>query len=139
MAKTTVTPSEVIGKKEVKEMVTSFKDVGKLGEGLKKSITEEMMKLFNEGKIISEEAQEYLQTFERLYGQKGGAEVVEEKEEFKETLEELEARLFKKENFTLSKDWEKSLKVEGFKEKEHYYIKNGNFYCKNKKLMEFIL
>jgi len=60
-------------------------------------------------------------------------------ETIKETLEELEARLFKKENFTLSKDWEKSLKAEGFKEKEHYYIKNGNFYCKNKKLMEFIL
>ncbi|MDR0282106.1 MAG: hypothetical protein LBI53_01960 [Candidatus Peribacteria bacterium] len=56
-----------------------------------------------------------------------------------ETLEELEARLFKKENFTLSKDWEKNLKVEGFKEKEHYYIENGNFYCKSKKLMEFIL
>ena len=57
----------------------------------------------------------------------------------KETLEGSESRLFQKENFTLSEDWKKKIKVEGFKEKEHYYIKNGNFYCRSKKLMEFIL
>jgi len=138
MTKAAVNSPDTIEKKDVKEMIISFKNEGKTGDELKNSITKEMLKLFTEGKIISEEAQEYLQTFERLYGNKGEEAIVEEKLTT-ETLEELKSRLFKKENFTLSKDWEKNLKAEGFKEKEHYYIKDGNFYCKSKKLMEFIL
>ena len=60
-------------------------------------------------------------------------------EERQEKLKELEARLFRKENFTLPKGREKKLKEKGFKEKEHYYIKKGKFYCGSKDLMVFIL
>ena len=60
-------------------------------------------------------------------------------EERQEKLKELEARLFRKENFTLPKGRKKKLKEKGFEEKEHYYIKKGKFYCGSKDLMVFIL
>ena len=42
-------------------------------------------------------------------------------------------------DFTLPHDREKWLREGGFKEREDYYIREGNFYCKSKRLMVFIL
>jgi len=108
-------------------------------------MTSKMVEFFLEGRMVSDNARRLLKTL-KAYGEErhsaDGSEKVDDVvdgKETKETLEELEARLFKKENFTLSDEWKQRLDAEGFKEKKHYYIKNGNFYCKNKKLMEFIL
>ena len=54
-------------------------------------------------------------------------------------MEELEKKLFREANFVLSDGRKEKLNAEGYKQGKEYDIMNGNFYCRNKKLMEFIL
>ena len=88
MKNSTKNASTSIGKNEVKEVIRSLVKEGKTEDELKQSITEEMLKLFNEGKVISPEAQEYLHKFKETYGENADTPI-----EQKETTETLKAEI----------------------------------------------
>jgi molybdopterin converting factor small subunit len=123
MNNSSIKNSTSVGVEDVKEIIRSLSDVNNElnKDELKEAITKKLIDLFNEGKIISEDAQKYLQNFEEVYGKENN-EIVEDTTE--SLITKLEERL-----------GDKKFKNSGWENQKEYlyaicYNENNNIFTK---------